>query len=319
VTLVPAGERRRRVIVTGANGYLASRIVAAVADVAEVVPVVRPDEVPSRPKIFLNDAAGLASFLGRLAPDHVIHAAGRVTGKAALLWRDNVDTTRALGEAIVRAAPRAVFSLIGSAAEYGAPTSSALITEDHPCQPLSDYGRSKAEATRAALSLADRGGLRLNVVRPFNLIGAPLSPAQVLGAFVARAAAARDDPHPRRIVMGCLDAVRDFVAVDDLLLLLATLVTRDHDGAVVNVCSGVGRCVRDVVAFLNGLPGGGFIVEEIGSPPPRDSVVIGDPTRMLRLIGRDKALPIEPVLERAWREAVRVTSAGRDCACSLDA
>jgi nucleoside-diphosphate-sugar epimerase len=296
---------RPRVVVTGAQGYLGSRIVAELRGAAEVIPLLRPgtnaDSGSSAP---LDRHFELAEKLGLLDPDHVIHAAGRVAGDPETLHRDNVTTTVALCEAIIETAPRAVLTILGSAAEYGQGPAAEPISEDHPCAPVSPYGIAKLRATRAVLECAERRGLRANVVRLFNIIDAPLSPAQVVGAFVKRAAMLRDAPPPREIVMGRLDAIRDFFALDDFITLLTALVRQERDGVLVNVCSGHGRQVREVIGFLNGLSAGRFTVREEGPLPTQASVIIGDPTRFLALAAMSEPTSVEPILRRAWREAV---------------
>lgn len=296
-------SRRPRVVVTGANGYLGSRIAAHLANVAEVVPLVRPStQRGSERAVPLNDPAALAAMLASIAPDHVVHAAGRLSGDMATLETDNLRATETLADATFEVAPNAVLTALGSAAEYGPPLRDAPIREDHPCAPVNDYGRTKLAATRALLDRAEQG-LRVNIIRPFNPIGVPLSRAQVLGSFVEKARAARAAGNTA-VIMDRLDAVRDVFAVADLLDLLKRLVVDGRHGLIVNACSGVPRRMRDLVAFLNGLPGGGFVVEEMGVRPQRESVVIGDPARFLALIGHEQACPIEPLLVDAWSHAL---------------
>ena len=292
-------------IVTGARGYLGARIVAGLSGIAEVAAIARPGSQRADDyAVDLLDRRALARLMAEFTPDHVIHASGRVSGAPDELHRDNVATTLTLGEAVAHAAPRAILTVLGSAAEYGLPCSSALIAETHPCAPVTAYGRAKLEATRGILALSERHGLRANIVRPFNLIDAPLSPAQVLGAFVAHAAAVRHDAPPREIAMGPLGAIRDFVAVGDLVHLLATLIQRDRNGVLVNVCSGEGRCVRDIVHRLNALAGHRFKIIEPTAQVHGANAIVGDPARFRALTGRVRPTPIEPLIRRAWREAI---------------
>lgn len=287
---------------------------------ADVVRLVRPDTEDGREVgVALDDRRAAAALLGSLAPDFIVHAAGRVAGDPAQLRRDNVTTTLTLAEAVLESAPRSVLTVLGSAAEYGSPLSSEPIKESHPCEPVSDYGRAKWEASRGILQLAERRGLEANIVRPFNVIGVPLSRAQVLGAFVHKAAGLYDVSPPRNIEMGSLAAIRDFISVDDLVLLVRNLVRDRRSNIVVNACSGVGRRVRDLVSFLNGLSGNRFTVIERDSAPSSTSVAIGDPSLFLKLAGVSEAAPIEPLLRQAWRQAIGAKDADPDSDCLRDA
>lgn len=293
---------RPRVVVTGSGGYLGSRIARGLSEVAEVIGTVRPGAGCGgrEREAGLGGGAGLTQLLRDVRPDHVIHAAGRVAGDRESLFRDNVETTRFLAESLLAAAPTAILTVIGSAAEYGRPHGGERLAETRACEPISDYGRAKLAASRLALDLRAHRGLRLNILRPFNLLDAPLSPAQVLGAFVARASALRNTPAPRVVPMGPLGIIRDFVAVADLVRLLGRLVSGEREGLVINVCSGRGRSVRDLVAYLNALSDDRYLVQEAGGGEPADAV-IGDPGHFREAVGADAALPIEPILAEAWR------------------
>lgn len=305
--------RRPRVVVTGARGYLGSRLVAGLEPAADVVRLVRPGTAADGEiGVAVDDRPAMAALIGSLTPDVVVHAAGRVMGSPDELRRDNVATALAVAEAVLEAAPGAALTVLGSAAEYGPPLTSEPIAETHPCRPVTAYGRAKWEASRQILRLAERRGLRANIVRPFNVIGVPLSDAQVLGAFVAKAAEIYDADAPRRVMMGPLGAVRDFVSVGDLVLLVRSLVRDDRSGILVNVCSGMGRRVRDLVAFLNALSDDRFTVIEEDAAPLSASAVIGDPSLFLKLAGVDRPTPIEPLLVEAWCQAMATRSRKED-------
>ena len=139
---------------------------------------------------------------------------------------------------------------------------------------------------------------RWNIIRPFNPVAAPLSPDQVLGAFVEKAAKARG-AGLKTVAMGPLGAVRDFFDTDHLSLLVKSLIDEDEEGQIINACSGRPRRVRDLVELLNGLEGGGFEIDEKpaeGDGPP----IIGDPTKMLAYVPEAVEPDIEGILRHAW-------------------
>jgi hypothetical protein len=127
----------------------------------------------------------------------------------------------------------------------------------------------------------------------------------VLGAFIERAQRVHHlAVQNRRVAMGRLDSVRDFFVVDDLLTLVEAMVSQNKEGILTNACSGIPRRVRDLVHFLNRLPGGGFEISEDNDTPTSASIAIGDPTRFLALAGRSSPTDLEPVLSEAWRQAM---------------
>ena len=104
--------------------------------------------------------------------------------------------------------------------------------------------------------------------------------------------------------MGRLDAVRDFVAVVDLVRLVSRLVEGRRQGEIVNACSGVGHRVRDLIEFLSARTDPPLKVIEEGTPPAPDAppdIIIGDPTRFLSLAQIEHPMSVESVLEAAWR------------------
>ena len=282
----------RRILVTGAAGYLGSRIAEALSDTdAMVVLCARADAD-------LTDGLAVRTLLERHAPTHVVHAAGRVFGSLNELTEANKAASENLGQATVETDPDILLTALGSSAEYGLPDNGAPITETKTCEPVSDYGRSKLAATRIFQDLAEQRGLKMNIIRPFNPIAAPLSPDQVLGAFVEKAAEARMEGS-NTISMGPLGAVRDFLDADHLSQLVKALVEGNHEGQIVNACSGIPHRVGDLVEFLNGLEGGGFDIEE----KPAESgatTIIGDPSKMFTYVPEALKPDIERILRRAW-------------------
>jgi len=300
-----------RVVVTGARGLLGSYIADALAGHShiEVVQFVRAGtaQVGDTPEhgVDLTDERQTEAALAAVKPDAVIHAAGRVHGTPLQLFRDNTVTTVVLANAMLRACQSAVLSVLGSAAEYGRPRSEKRISEDHPCRPVGSYGHAKLAAANY-LSAAAQHGLRYNLVRVFNPVGEVNSSDQVLGAFIAKAVKLFDAPPPRTIAMGRLDAIRDFIAMKDLLKLIEQLLEGRISGELVNACSGEGYRIRELIQFLVNTSKREFNIVEQGQPPMQghEDIIIGDPTRFFALSGLTTPTPIWETLSGAWLRAV---------------
>ena len=214
-----------RVMLTGGLGFIGSSIAAALAQRPKVDLTMLVRQRPAGPlphariiEVELTDERGVKVALREVAPDAVIHAAGRVHGSPLELYRDNTFATIVLTEALLEAQPAAILTTFGSAAEYGNAGIMPLM-EESPCRPAHTYGHVKL-ATATYLAAAAGRGLRYNLLRLFNPVGIVNSQHQVLGAFLAQAAAVCDAAPPHVIRMGRLDAVRDFVVVDDLVQLV---------------------------------------------------------------------------------------------------
>lgn len=113
------------------------------------------------------DAAALAAFTAGARA--VVHCAGVVRARdLAGYRRGNVATTRRLLEACRASGGVETFVLIGSLAAAGPATPGRPRTEADPCEPITDYGRSKLEAE----NLLDGGWpFRTATLRPPALYG----------------------------------------------------------------------------------------------------------------------------------------------------
>jgi GDP-4-dehydro-6-deoxy-D-mannose reductase len=252
-----------RVLLTGCGGFLAGalgRHLTSAWPQARVAGLGRhamPGEgVTEVVQLDLNEGTRLGDALARLRPDIVFHAAGRVTGGDwAQLYRDNVQATLTLLDALSVHAPQARIVIAGSAAECGMVDAARLpVLEEHALRPVSPYGVSKAWQSLAARSYAFRG-LHVVVGRVFNVVGRGVPEYTSVGAFAEQLraiAAGRGDPVMR---VGNLEPRRDFLDVTDVASALCALATSSIAGEVYNICSGRSIGIGEVLEQLIALSG----------------------------------------------------------------
>lgn len=248
----------RTVAVTGATGFVGRRAVRAAADRGDRVAAwcsrldaerlrdLRELGATSVEDFDVTDPRALAEALERGAPTHVLHLAAVADPRVCerdpdRARRVNAEATARLVDAL---APGTRLVLASSAAVY-APSEHDL-AEDAPLGPRSVYGATKREAEARVLA-ADH--VETVVARAFNHSGPGQSTAYALPAFAARLAAfARGEEDALRT--GPLDAVRDFLHVDDVVAAYLHLLEHAPSGAVVNVCSGRALAMRDAFGAL---------------------------------------------------------------------
>jgi UDP-glucose 4-epimerase len=154
--------------------------------------------------------------------------------------------------------PRVV--LASSCAVYG-PVEELPVAETAPPRPLSPYAEHKLAAEEACAAAADAGQLTAACLRFFNVYGPRQDPGSEYSGVISRFMAAAADGAGVTIY-GDGKQTRDFVYVGDVVRALLEGLRRPAVGvAVINVGSGVGSRVLDVLEALEQL---------VGRPIPRD-------------------------------------------------
>lgn len=205
-----------RVAVTGAEGYLGRPLVAALAADDRVEEVVAIDARPparsvSGVRAVTRDVRDpdLAADLDGC--DALAHLAFRVLGRGADAASVNIEGSRSVFDAAVRAGVRTIVHASSAAAYGSAPDTPVGLTEDHPLRPLPAfyYPQTKVAVERMLDRLqAGSPGLRVVRVRPVSTLG-PGAPT-VLGG---RAFITLSDFDPLVQFTWLDDVVAAFVAV----------------------------------------------------------------------------------------------------------
>ena len=242
-----------RVFVTGATGFAGSHLVdGLLADGHEVFALVHPasghQALPAHARLAglagdLLDADSLKTAVSQAQPDVVYHLAGQAY--PALSWRKaawtfaiNTGGTANLLDAVVAyGRPRTV--IVTSAEVYGLVTAAELpLTEATPPAPRHPYGVSKLAAGQLVALYAERYGLPAVEARPFNHIGPRQAKGFVVPDFASQLAAIKLGRSGPRMLVGNLDAQRDFTDVRDVVRAYRLLAEHGHAGETYLICSG---------------------------------------------------------------------------------
>ena len=242
-------------LVTGASGFVGRHVLDALETCADepsqsgrkVIVLGRrcPVSWPSTDFVAadLTDAGRLAGLIQRIAPDYVIHTAGRTPpAHDEELYSANFWATIHLLSALRSTHKPVRVVLSGSAAELGLVAPERLpVDESYAGYPSDTYGRSKYMATSAGL--AERAPLEVMVARVFNPIGPGTPPTQAFGRFADRLT--DPDADPLNLVVGDLEARRDFIDVRDVARAMIALALYGHAGLAYNVGTGQSRRVGE--------------------------------------------------------------------------
>ncbi len=256
--------KTKRVLVTGATGFLARHLIPALQSGGawSVVGIARSHHAPpwldqdAYHSVSAADLGQMDRLIAKVAPSAVVHLAAQVRGTASELCQNNVVTVANLLAITHRRLPSCRMILLGSAAEYGSGAQSAMpITEATTCTPEGAYGVTKLAASELALQASRSWQARVSVVRPFNIVGAGMPTYLVGGALIERMHAAIRHGGGTPVRIGRIDTERDFIAVQDVVGALLRLLEIDEGGEIYNLCSGRPTPIGELMQMLLRLSG----------------------------------------------------------------
>lgn len=295
----------KRILVTGARGFVGSHILAqARADGHMGIAAYRGAVPPEGAHLDVCERGTVDAAFRETAPSIVIHCAAYGVNYAEQ-DADRAISVNILGAQCVldEAARHKVsrFIHIGSCFEYG--SHDQPISEDASLNPTAIYGSTKAAATILLQERARALGIPLIVVRPFGVWG-PGEPThrllpQVISACIERT--------PLRLT--ACEVVRDYLYVEDLAAAVLFLATLDgvESGTVVNAGTGEPQILRDfVLSVARILNGEEFL--QFGSLPYRPTEMprlVADVRRLQQLIGRRPGTPLREGVRRMVAASTR--------------
>jgi len=247
-----------KILVTGAAGFIGCRIAVEAArrgyEVIGVDNLERSKEWSLRllktfdVPLIVADVAGTDLVQRVGAVEWIVHAAAYIDVQESVefpeLYSDNnVTKTVALAKSFFKKFG-SKFLFISSAAVYGEPKY-LPIDENHPLEPISPYGASKASAELFLKAMAKSQPLfRYCVLRFFNIYGPGQSGAYagVVTRFIERMM----QGYPPEIY-GDGEQVRDFLYVDDAVDAVLKVIELGVFDAVLNIGAGTPISINSLV------------------------------------------------------------------------
>jgi UDP-glucose 4-epimerase len=332
-----------KVLVTGGAGFIGSTICSALLDAGHT-PVILDDlstglAARTEGRIFYRGDIADPNALERIVDDHpdlaaTIHCAAFIVApdsvtRPLVYYSNNVARSIALFDNLSRLGIKRL--LFSSSAAIYAPDEEFAVDENSPIEPDSPYGMSKAMVERVLQDACRARLMRAISLRYFNPIGADpqrrsgpptYKPSHVLGRLIE----AYETGLPFTITG--LDwptrdgsGLRDYIHVWDLarahvraLELFDSVVDPIHGYDAINIGTGRGTTVRELVAAFNSVTGARVPVLEA---PARPGDIAGSYTRTDKahaLLGwraeYSVADGVRDALEWAQREPASLVAAG---------
>ncbi|GJD54267.1 NAD-dependent epimerase/dehydratase family protein [Methylobacterium dankookense] len=322
-----AAPAPRRILVTGAAGFVGRHVMAALqADADPGVALLgvgrcAADALPGTAfqPLELMDRAAVRARLAAFAPTHILHLAalssvGQAAQATAETWQVNVGGLLNLAEAVASEVPGATFVFASSGEVYGrAFLSGEALDETAAPQPTNSYARSKWAGEQALQDILGSGPGRLIVLRPFNHTGPSQDERFVVSSFAGQIARIEAGLVPPQLAVGNLSARREFLDVRDVVSAYRAVLTADDvpSGTVLNVASGEPRTIASVLEDLRRLATVPF---EVSVAPERlrpfeIAVAAGDARRLHAATGWAPVIPWADTLAGILDDARRRISA----------
>jgi NAD dependent epimerase/dehydratase len=305
----------RRVLVTGAGGFIGSHLAEALVHAgASVRAFVRYNSRGDHGLLELAEpevAQEIDVFRGDLANPEA--AAGAVDGREIVLhlgalipipysYRHprefvaaNVEGTLNVLEASRRAELQRIIH-ISTSEVYGTATT-VPIDEEHRLHPQSPYAATKVGADQLALSYQRSFGTPVAIVRPFNTFGPRQSARAVIPTIIAQALS-------RGVIeLGATNTTRDFLYVGDTAAgIMRAGLAEGIEGEVINLGTGVEVTIGEVAERVLRLVDKELDVslDEQRLRPPDSEVerLIADTTKAKRLLGWEPEIDLDEGLRR---------------------
>lgn len=317
----------KRVLVTGGAGYVGSQTCKALRQ-AGYTPVVFDNlssgheyAVKWGPFVLgdLIDLSQIERAIAQYKPVAVLHFAADVWVVESMkdpskYYRNNVVATLNLLDAMRRhKVENIIFS--STCATYGNPQF-VPITEDHPQNPISPYGRTKWIAEQMMTDFATAYGLKPIFLRYFNVAGADLDmelgenreyEARIVTILIEGALGIRPEITIHGSDFNTRDgtAVRDYLHVVDLAQAHVKALNRLLEtkcGDAFNLGTGTGTTILELIRAVEKYSGKKISYQIAQRRPGEPEALVADYKKAERILGwRPTRSSTEHIVETAWK------------------
>jgi GDP-4-dehydro-6-deoxy-D-mannose reductase len=284
-------------LVTGLQGFVGSEL-------AQAIPCV-PLALPDGESVDIRDLDAVRRAVGAIGPERVIHLAAQTFVPASFenpraTFDTNFYGTLNLLQALKEIAFTGRMLFVSSGDIYGlVPEEELPVSEARVPRPRNPYAVSKVAAEALCHQWSQTEGFDIVTARPFNHVGPGQDERFVVATIARQVAQQARSGDPFSLMLGDIDATRDYTDVRDIVAAYLAILTRGANAEIYNVCSGVERSVRDIARDMADLLG-------------REAVFNTDPARLRpsdqrRMVGDGSKIRTELgwIPEIAWKHTLQ--------------
>jgi GDP-L-fucose synthase len=299
----------KRVLVTGANGFVGSNLLPLLNETdAEIVAVNHAD-------YDLEEQSQVRTLLADAKPDIVFHLAGLVGGilanrnRPAEFSYNNLIMGAMMMHECQTMGIQKYITLIGSCS-YPGEISTAIHEDDlwkgYPQEESAPYSIAKKMSVVLAQSYRQQYDFDAIVLVPGNIYGPhdnfDLETSHVTPALIKKFLAAKEDNVEEVTAWGTGRPVRDFLYIGDACNAIMKGAESYSDGDIINIASGIPTSIKELVETVADKTGykGSIIWDK--SMPDGQSVKLLNVDRMQNILGFTPAHTLADGIEKtvAW-------------------
>jgi GDP-4-dehydro-6-deoxy-D-mannose reductase len=253
----------------------------------------------------LLERADVDTLISEFTPDYILHLASY--SSVASSWKNpvtsfvnNTNIFLNVVECVRLLNHNCKILSIGSSEEYGIVKQEDLPLKEtlHP-NPISPYAVARVSQEMLSDIYANSYNLNIVLTRSFNHIGPGQSDVFVISSFAKKLVEIKKGISAnKKIVVGNLDIIRDFLDVRDVVEAYYLLLNNGVKGALYNICSGSGTSLFNVLQMMMDI----LEIEveiEVDSNlirPADNSIIIGSNEKIKRDLSWSPKVPLKKSL-----------------------
>lgn len=265
----------------------------------------------------LVDASSVKALIADVRPDKIFHLAAQSFVPSS--WNAPAEsiTTNIIGQLNIFEALRESklldtwVQIACSSEEYGMVHPNEIpILETNPLRPLSPYAVSKVGQDVLAYQYYMSYGIKAVRTRGFNHTGPRRGEVFVCSNFSKQVVEVEKKKRPPQILVGNLEAKRDFTDVRDMVRAYWLSTESCVPGDVYNICSGTTISIRELLELV--LSNSNVQIEIKQDPsrlrPSDVPLLLGDYAKFHAATGWNPTIPFRQTLADImdyWRERIR--------------
>lgn len=304
-----------KILITGVNGFVGQHVAQEFADNGmEVIGVGgrqgSREKLSSVSQYFTLDLmqSEAAAQIPFEQLDGVVHLAGLAAVGASFDQPHRYISTNTgieinLFEAALAQKANPRFLIISSGSLYD-PKASLPFTETSAVKPSSPYAVSKLGQEELGSYYSSRG-FECIIARPFNHIGPGQGPGFIV-PDLTRQIIAGERRDKNEVLVGNLDAKRDYTDVRDIARSYRLLLEEGRAGEIYNICSGRALSGHEILAGILAVTGSSPVIKQDPSKmrPSDNPSIYGSHKKITEDTGWKPRIPIEETLAAVvadWR------------------